>query len=263
MSIVHVDALGLAGPGLANWHDAAPLLAEESRYRTGESPSRTPALLPANERRRVSVTVRLALNVAEEAMASSSLPMDSVCSVFATCDGDTETIDRICVALTQPGRPVSPTQFHNSVHNAAAGYWAIAAHSRMPSTTVSAYGASFVAGLVEAYAQLAVEAQPVLLVAYDHPAPVPLAACVGSYPPFAVAMVLSPEETAQSTRLRVQTAHRQPVQRMKGNALERLRLNNPAARSLPLLKALASGADDRVVLDHVNGLQLAVDIGSA
>ena len=260
MKPVHVDALGLAGPGFASWRDGVCLLTDEDAYRAGESPRCVPELLPANERRRVSATVRLALKVAEEAMTHSSLPLDGVCSVFATCDGDTEIIDKICVALTQPERPVSPTQFHNSVHNAAAGYWAIAAHSPMPSTTVSAYHASFVAGLLEACVQLEVEAWPVLLVAYDHPAPAPLAACVGAYPPFAVAMVLSPEATGQSTRLRIETVSGQPVACMVNDALERLRTGNPAAGGLPLLRALASGSAARIVLPHVNGLQLAVDV---
>ncbi len=260
MRCVHVDAIGLAGPGMASWPDGVKVLADERAYRIGENPRFTSALLPANERRRISSTVRLALKVAEEAMAQSSFDIDGVCSVFATCNGDTETINRICTALTQPERPVSPTQFHNSVQNAAAGYWAIAAHSRMPSTTVSAYRASFVAGMLEASAQLQVEARPVLLVAYDHPAPEPLAASVGAYPPFAVAMVLSPDATARSTRLGIETVSRQPVQSMGCDDLEQLRLSNPAACGLPLLRALATGAPGRVVLPHVNGLQLAVDV---
>ncbi len=260
MRSIHVDAVGLVGPGMASWPDGVKVLADESAYRGGESPRFTSELLPANERRRISSTVRLALKVAEEAMAQSSLDIDSVCSVFATCDGDTETIDKICIALTQPERPVSPTQFHNSVHNAAAGYWAIAAHSHMPSTTVSASHASFVAGLLEAFAQLQVEARPVLLVAYDHPSPEPLAASVGTYPPFAVAMVLSPNATPQSTCLHIETVSRQPVQSMGCDYLERLRVSNPAASGLPLLRALATGAPGRVVLPHVNGLQLAVDV---
>ncbi len=260
MRSVHVDALGLAGPGLASWPDGVKVLADESAYRIGESPQCTSDLLPANERRRVSSTVRLALKVAEEAMAQSSLDIDGVCSVFATRDADTETIDGICIALTQPGRPVSPTRFHNSVHNAAAGYWAIAARSRMPSTTVCAYHASFVAGMLEASAQLQVEARPVLLVAYDYPPPEHLAASVGVFPPFAVAMVLSPDATPQSTRLHIETVSGQPVQRMGCEDLEQLRVSNPAACALPLLRALATGAPGRVILPHVNGLQLAVDV---
>jgi Beta-ketoacyl synthase, N-terminal domain len=260
MKPVHVDAVGLAGPGMASWQDSLAVFADESAYRAGESPQFTSRLLPANERRRASSTVRLALQVAEEAMAQSSLAIDSVCSVFATCHGDTEIINRICIALTEPGRPVSPTQFHNSVHNAAAGYWAIAAHSPMPSTTVCAYHASFVAGLMEAVAQLQVEVRPVLLVAYDYPVPEPLAAAVGAYAPFAVALVLRPDATPGSTRLHIETVSRQPVQGMKCGQLERLRVSNPAACALPLLRALATGASGRVILPHINGLQLAVDV---
>lgn len=260
MSAVHLDAVGLAGPGMANWPDGVKVLADDSVYRGGDSPLCSPKLLPPNERRRVSATVCLALKVAEEAMACSSLDLDDVCSVFATCDGDTEIMDRICIALTQPERPVSPTQFHNSVHNAAAGYWAIAARSSMPSTTVSAYKASFAAGLMEAAAQLQVESRPVLVVAYDHSLPGTLAASVGVYPPFAVAMVLSPDATAQSTLLRIQTVSGQPVQSMRCKELEWLRQSNPAAGGLPLLLALATGSSGRVILPHVNGLQLAVDV---
>jgi hypothetical protein len=257
---VYLDAVGLAGPGLVSWRDSLAVLADESAYRVGESSRCASKLLPANERRRVSATVRLALQVAEEAMAQSSLAMDSVCSVFATCHGDVEIINSICVALTEPQRSVSPTQFHNSVHNAAAGYWAIAAHSPMPSTTVCACQASFVAGLMEAVAQLQVEARPVLLVAYDYPAPEPLAASVGAYPPFAVAMVLRPDPTPRSTRLALQTVSGQPVQGMHCGALEGLRVSNPAACGLPLLRLLATGASGRVILPHVNGLQLAVEV---
>ncbi len=260
MTTAHVDAMGLAGPGMASWKDSIAALAHESAYRAGESPGWESKLLPANERRRVSATVRLALQVAEEAMAQSSLAMDSVCSVFATCHGDTEIINRICVALTEPQRPVSPTQFHNSVHNAAAGYWAIAAHSPMPSTTVCAGNATFAAGLMEAVAQLQVEATPVLLVAYDYPPPEPLAASAGTYPPFAVAMVLRPDATARSAPLRLATVSGQPVQGMNCKELEELRVSNPAACGLPLLRLLATGISGRVILPHVDGLQLAVDV---
>ena len=130
----------------------------------------------------------------------------------------------------------------------------------MPSTTVSAYHASFVAGLMEACAQLEVETRPVLLVAYDRPAPAPLADFVGAHPAFAVAMVLSPDATPQSTRLRIGTVTGQPVRGMQCEALEQLRVSNPAASALPLLGALASGDAGRIVLPHVNGLQLDVDV---
>ena len=260
MSVVHVDSVGITGPGMASWPQALEVLADCGAYREGEVARSTPELLPANERRRVSATVKLALKVAEEAMRNASVSMERVCSVFATRDGDTEIIDKICAALLLPERPVSPTQFHNSVHNAAAGYWAIAARSPMPSTTVSAYHASFAAGLLEAVAQLEVEARPVLLVAYDYPAPAPLLASVGDYPPFAVAMLLSPEPTEQSIEVRIATVTREPVRPMDCDALEKLRSSNPAAGALPLLGALARRVATRVVLPHVNGVQVSAEL---
>ena len=78
----------------------------------------------------------------------------------------TETGDithQICEALARPEREVSPTSFHNSVHNAPAGYWSIATGSRLASTSICAYDVSFAAGLLEAAAYATVEHQPVML----------------------------------------------------------------------------------------------------
>ena len=50
---------------------------------------------------------------------------------------------------------ISPTRFHNSVHNAAAGYWTIGAGCMQATTALSAYDATFAEGLLEALAQLA------------------------------------------------------------------------------------------------------------
>ncbi len=41
-----------------------------------------------------------------------------------------------------------PTQFHNSVHNAVAGYWSIATKSTQPMTCLAAHDHSFAAGLL-------------------------------------------------------------------------------------------------------------------
>jgi hypothetical protein len=73
-------------------------------------------------------------------------------------------------------------------------------------------------------------------------------------------MLMCPAATAQSTRLRLQIVSGQVEERMVNEDLERLRSANPAAGALPLLRALATGGGGRVVLPHVNGLQLAVDV---
>src|SRR5262249_34582118 len=89
---------------------------------------------------------------------------------------------------------VSPTRFHNSVHNAPAGYWAIALSNRAPSTSLCANDASFGAGLLEAIAYIATENEPSLLVAYDLPHPEPLKPLWPIDDPFASAFVLVRDE---------------------------------------------------------------------
>ena len=78
---------------------------------------------------------------------ATALPAASLATVFASSDADLAIIHRICLALTATPRLISPTDFHNSVHNAAAGYWSIAAGARAASTTISAHDGSFAAGL--------------------------------------------------------------------------------------------------------------------
>ena len=116
------------------------------------------------------------------------------------------------------------------------------------------------AGLMEAAAQIRVESHPVLLVAYDHTAPVSLASCVGDFPPFAVALALGPAATEGSAALTIETVSGEPVASMDDGELEGLRVGNPAGAALPLLGALARGGSERVILPHVNGLQLAVNV---
>lgn len=240
------------------------MVAEEADYHGGDWPRfQAGSLLPANERRRITPTIKLALQVAAEAMASSDLDSRQVGAVFASSGGDTELVDRICRALTSPGRPVSPTQFHNSVHNAPAGYWAIAYGSLMPYAAVSAYDASFAAGLLEAAAYALVDGVPVLLVVYDYPSPEPLCKVAQSSPPFGVAFALSAApRTADDVPMRLELASGAAEDRMRGEGLESLRIGNPAARGLPLLRALAGRAAGCVTLPYLDGRQLAVHLGA-
>src|SRR5581483_6334579 len=143
---VFVDAIGFAAPGMEDWESARRVLRGEAGYEPKALSLYQPNLLPPNERRRAAPAVRLAFRIAEDAMRTSSFKP----SVLATSDADTSILHRLCTALAQPQRAVSPTDFHNSVHNAAAGYWSIAAGAKPPSTSLSAYDASFAAGLLEA-----------------------------------------------------------------------------------------------------------------
>jgi len=198
------------------------------------------SLLPPAERRRCAPSVAWALAVAQEAVASSGLDAAAFALVFVSSDGDGDIVHRLCSALATPAGAVSPTDFHNSVHNAATGYWSIGAHSQAASTALCAYDASFAAGLLEAACQIATEQRPVLLVAVDLPYPAPLARLRPVRHGLAVALALAP-----GAGLEISLDDGAPsglpaaLREFEGNA---------SAACLPLLAALARREEARVRL---------------
>jgi hypothetical protein len=198
-------------------------------------------MLAPNERRRATAAVKLAFRAAEDAVAGAGADARQLASVFSSSDADMFVLNRICAALAQSPRIISPTDFHNSVHNAASGYWSIGVGSMAPTTTVSAYDASFTAGLLEAVALARDRASDVLLVVYDAPAPQPLAAKRPLAVSAGVAMIVGPAAspaTAGGLVLEVGVLSETPC---RNPALEALRTGNPALRALPLLELIAAG----------------------
>ena len=252
---VAIKAVGLAAPGLAGWADAAPILAGTRRYVPAPESAYAPTLLPSNERRRATAAVKLAFRAAEDAVTGSGADARELPSVFASSDADMSVLHRICAALAQRPRLISPTDFHNSVHNAASGYWSIGVGSMAPTTTLSAHDASFVAGLIEAVALARERAADVLLVAYDVVAPPPLAAKRPLAISAGVALILGPMAgTHGSLEIDLdgdrETACDDP-------ALETLRTGNPALRALPLLSLIAARRAGVVTLRGTGGLHVA------
>ena len=166
---------------------------------------------------------------------------------------------RICEALASPERELSPTRFHNSVHNAAAGYWTIAAGSRRPSASVCGYDASFTAGLLEAASQVCAERAAVLLVAYDVPYPPPLQAVRPFTEPFAVALLLTPEPGPGTLACwRVALAADSAVSGQQPGIPPQL-ASNPAAQSLVLLSMIACERREPLQLGYLKGCRLVVE----
>jgi hypothetical protein len=182
-----------------------------------------------------------------------------VATVFTSASGDPETCHAMCEALARPERLLSPTRFTNSVHNAPAGYWHIAAHSRQASTSLAAYDASFCAGLLEAAAQCCSSSRPVLLVACDMPYPAPLHALRPLPDVFACALLLAPQGSPAAWPLALSTVASGETMRCGTAELDALRRSIPAARVLPLLEALARDESYALVLDG-DGLPLALRV---
>jgi len=261
---VYINAVGLVAPGLEGWEKGRQVLTGEQPYLPQPLERYKPQLLPANERRRATEVVRLAFRACEDAMDRCSLDPATLAGVFASSGGDYPIIDQICRALRQPQRAVSPTQFHNSVHNAAAGYWSIATGSRASSISLAGYDGSFSAGLLEAATQVALEGTSAVLAAYDIPPPPPLLAQRPIHAPFAVSLILSAEAddaslASLSLRLAPEVKNESSIE---NSALEIVRKGNPAARSLPLLEALAQNGSGQFYLPSPGGGMLAVELES-
>jgi hypothetical protein len=218
-------------PGLVGWPAAARVLSGEEAFSPRPLARPAVSLLPPAERRRAAPLVAWALAAAQEAAGSSGISSEDFAVVFASSDGDGEIVHRICSALAAPGAAVSPTDFHNSVHNTAPGYWSIGARSSAPSTALCSYDGSFAAGLLEAACQAEAEARPVLLVAVDLPFPPPLAAHRPVRHGFAAALALE-----KGSRLEISLADGPGTSLPAG--LESFE-GNASAACLPLLAALA------------------------
>jgi hypothetical protein len=255
---LYLHGIGVAAPGLLGWPLSQEVLAGRAPYAPAELPPFTPTLLPANERRRATRTIKLALQVAQEALEQAGANAAEMPSVFATSEGDIEIADRICRALAMEERPVSPTDFHNSVHNAPSGYFAIACGSRRPSTSLSAADGTLAAGLLEAATQLAAEPGRILLICYDQPAPEPLASACPMSGPFGAAFVLGSDPDGACAALELRTSSVAAESVMEAPALETVRRGNPAGRALPLLAQLATGGEIRLPLHDAAALAVRV-----
>lgn len=254
-----IRGIGFVAPGLDGWAAALPVLRGEAAYVSSTLPAFKPMLLPPNERRRATRSCRLALRAVEDLASDyAALSFATVASVFASSGGDMQNLHELCEQLARDPKGISPTAFHNSVHNAVAGYFGIATVDRAGSVSISAHDSTFAAGLLEAAALVADVAAPVLLVAYDAVAPEPLFTARPVEPDCAVALLLAPVDAAASCIIAVEpspaanadVAARAPSPCALA-ALEPLRGGNPAARALPLLELLARAATGTVVLGEL------------
>lgn len=255
-----VEGVGLVGPGLESWSAARPILAGASEYVAHPTVMPSPDALPPTERRRAGKCVRLSLAAGLAAAADAQRSARDLVAIFTSSTGDGENLHAICEALASDDRLISPTRFHNSVHNAPSGYWGIATGAMHAADCLAAYDASFGAGLVEAMGRIAQQpSQPVLLIAYDAPYPEPLYSARPVPDSFAVGLVLNDPDSPHGVPVSMEIVREAPTA-LAERSLESLRGSIPAARALPLLVQLARGKAGRVVIEYLDGLALAVEV---
>lgn len=237
---IYVEGVGLWSPHLASFAALRRVLSGAAPTPPGARPGATS--LPPNERRRAPHSVLLAAEVAQQAVAMSGRDAATLPCVFASSHGDQATTDYLCATLAQNPVELSPTRFHNSVHNAPVGYWTIAVGCHAASTAVAAGRASFGAGLLEAVSQVVCDAQAILFVCADTVGAGPLREVTGCSEAFGSALVLAPAQTANTlARIDVRLTSARPDTPLS-QPLAGWRASNPSATALALLALLVQGS---------------------
>ncbi|MBS0455574.1 MAG: beta-ketoacyl synthase chain length factor [Proteobacteria bacterium] len=246
---LYIEGPALWAPTLPGWDIARATLRGEGAPTDPPAKRPAPQVLAPAERRRAPDSVAIALEVAAAAVAAAGRQAADLPCVFASAHGDLAINDYMCATLASEPTLLSPTKFHNSVHNAAVGYWTIGTGCMASSNSVASFDATFAAGLLEAAAQCACDHQAVLLTGFDVQAVGPLASAVRSEGMLAAAMVIAPERSERAVAAfewSLATGPAQPIalqseaaRALKGNAL---------ADALPLYEALARGGEAQLAL---------------
>ena len=201
----------------------------------------TTTILKPNEARRTSETIKMVLQSCEESIAQSAFSADQLFSVFVSSDGDPNILQSICTELASENKFVSPTQFHNSVHNAPAGYWTIGNQSMKGANSLACGESSLSGGLLEVQSLLAAGEDQILLACFDLKSPDPLSSARKIHYSMANSMILTKEKTEHSLysiELSMQAARQNEIKKMDNPSLEELRTDSSAGKSLPFLKAV-------------------------
>jgi Beta-ketoacyl synthase, N-terminal domain len=257
---VAIEGVGIWAHRLPGWAASIEALCGNVDNAPVAAQRPAPSLLPATERRRAPESVLLAIEVAQQACVMAGREPATLPHVFASSFGDLGISDYLCATLVNAPTEVSPTKFHNSVHNAPAGYWTIATGCRENSIALAGAAATFGAALLEAALLACSEARPVLLVVYDIAACGPLNDVIACNAAFAVALVLVPSSPRSIARLHLDLAPGAAALAPDPGLLQPVYSTNPAARSLPLLRALARRKSQRLYVDAAPELQIAVEV---
>jgi hypothetical protein len=176
-----------AYPSFDAWRAAG--LPGDLHVQTTDAPAPPADLLHPRLRRRTSTLTRAAVTALQAALAHGRVTVDQVRLVLVSSFGEIETTVELLAQLGDPQGPVSPTKFHNSVHNTATGYLSIASGNQRESTALAGGPQNLEVGLLEALAGLAETGEDVVLIFAEELLPHPFERS-DTDPTFAVALHL-------------------------------------------------------------------------
>ena len=246
---LYIEGPAFWAPSLPGWEAARAVFRGEAAPADPPAKRPSPQLLAPAERRRAPDTVALALEVATAAIASSGREAAQLPCVFASAHGDLGINDYMSATLASDPKLLSPIKFHNSVHNAAVGYWTIGTGCMAASNSLSAYEYSFSTGLLEAATQCAADQEAVLLAGFDIPAVGALASVTTSRELLAVALVLAPARTERTVAsFEWSLASGAPAAPRPLSDAARALKANAMADALPFFESLARGTPEAIAL---------------
>ena len=264
MTDVDIAGAGVWSQAFGNWDEFQDALAGREVETGG---ALKPELIPARERRRAPAAVKMAVEVMDQACRMADIDPTDVATVFGSGMGDMQITDYICRTLAEAPRMVSPTKFHNSVHNASTGYWSIATGSHFAANAISAYADTVAASLLEGAVQAIEEDLPVIVALEELAAPQPFKSVIEVDEPLAAALLLTPRGASAAPlaglklAVRGQAAADDATVTVAGTTFD----NNFTAPLLPLLAALAHGEASTHALPLSRGstLDLTLEFAAA
>lgn len=243
MTILSCKLLGYGawGHGFENWSDLKNIInGKGANEAMAASPK--PEIIPANERRRAPLPVKLAVESSWQATQDAGIDPKELSCVFVSGLGDTQLTDYMCKVLATDEKQLSPTKFHNSVHNAAAGYWTISTSCMKAANSVAGYNQSVSLTLLEGITQCIADKSPLLLTFFDAPVSLVLKSLLKNEASFSFSIVIAPNDS-QYEGLQLETEIIQaesnwPALNIENDMLNTAYQNNPVARLLPLLEKI-------------------------
>ncbi|GJM11044.1 MAG: hypothetical protein DHS20C11_33200 [Lysobacteraceae bacterium] len=239
---VSILGVGLYGVGIDSWQAFEERLGGKRQAHPPTPPK--PELIPARERRRAPLAVKHAVEVATQACEAANMAPSEPACVFASAMGDLDITDYMCRTLAGENTMISPTKFHNSVHNAPVGYWSISGGSMAAANSVSAFDYTASVALMEAISHCVEMQQAVLLVVQDIAAPPIFKVLRSIENAFAGALLIAPNRPDTPTlAASISTSGTDWPAPALPDELSDTYQSNPAARMLALYAALNRGND--------------------
>jgi hypothetical protein len=149
-------------------------------------------LLHPRLRRRTSVFTRATVTALQVAVGQGGAALADVRLVLVSSFGEIETTVELLEQLAEPHGPVSPTKFHNSVHNTATGYMSIASGNHRESTALAGGPHNLEIAVLELLAGLEMEGGDAVLLIAEELLPPPFSR-PDADPTFAVALHFAAE----------------------------------------------------------------------